>query len=122
VIVDGRDLPALYYAVAAHVRERHIAGRRVDPEVERVLHRLDSAIRLSRTRHESSCLTDDEASSETDERISSPQAAQILAWSIRKVQRHARELGGSDRTGRWLFRKSDVINYAERIASGEPAS
>lgn len=43
----------------------------------------------------------------------------MLSWSKRQVQRHADDLGGRIIGGRWLFRESDVRDYAaERHGDG----
>jgi len=109
----GDDLEAAYYAVAGFIRQCCLIGRIPPPEVRRVYKRLDSHIRLSQGRHETGSTATAEASSNEETWIGSRQAALILGWSKRQVQRHATELGGQITSGRWLFRESEVIDYAE---------
>jgi helix-turn-helix protein len=116
------EVQAAYYAVAGFIRQCNLGGRRPPPEVEHVFRRFDSHVRLSRGRHESGCAADDESLSEDETWIGSPEAAEILAWSKRQVQRHANELCGRIIGGRWLFRESDVIDYMEGLRADGPTS
>jgi hypothetical protein len=118
VRLDVVEMQAAYYAVAACIRERRLGGRAVPDEVYRLYQRLHTAC-LSRGRHENGSGAEDAQSSGVEKWIGSPEVAQLMGWSKRQVQRHAREMRGQIAGGRWLFRESDVIAYAEgRAADG----
>lgn len=117
--LDDIEVQAAYYGLAAFVRQRKEACRPLPPEVGRLYERLDKRIRLSSTRHETCCGDEDPSRSQEETWIGSPEAAQMLSWSKRQVQRHADDLGGRIIGGRWLFRESDVRDYAaERHGDG----
>jgi hypothetical protein len=116
--LDSGEVQAAYYAVSGFIRERCVGGRAVPGEVERLFRRLDHTVRMSRARHESGCTADDAPPSDVDAWIGTRDVAQMLGWKVRRVQRHALQLGGQMSSGRLLFRESAVIEYSEGIADG----
>ncbi|OBF86947.1 hypothetical protein A5791_19825 [Mycobacterium sp. 852002-51163_SCH5372311] len=114
--LDDTDVEAAYYGLSWFIRQCNLGGRPLPPEVGRLYARLDHRVRLSPTRHENGCADEDQSPSGEETWIGSSEAAQILDWSNRQVQRHAIDLGGQIVGGRWLFRESDVKDYAGRRA------
>jgi hypothetical protein len=105
------EVQAAYYGLAGFIRDRKLAGRKIQPEVVDVMQRLDAHVRLSSTRHETGSAPDEPPSSGVW--IGSTATAQMLGRDIRWVQRHAQQLGGRRNGGRWFFPESTVIDYAQ---------
>jgi hypothetical protein len=114
VNLQGDELSAAYAVAAEAVRTRVTRRAPVPQWLQRHFQRLDLEVRVSRTRQESGC-----AGEELDEKdsrsIGTPEAAVILDWSTRKVQRRATDLDGQRVAGRWMFRESVVRDYGEAI-------
>jgi hypothetical protein len=79
--------------------------------------RLDREVKMSRTRQESERELR-ESNKDSDSWIGSPEAAKHLGWSTRQVQRRATDLDGRYFGGRYLFRESTVMEYAEELRHG----
>lgn len=114
MILTGTDIRAAYWCAASVIRGRELHNHEVPPPVRALFNRLDAEVRLSRTRHESSS---DRPQSEQD-LIGVAEAAAILGWSVRKVQRLASDLDGEMVACRWIFSRSTVNEYREGIADG----
>jgi hypothetical protein len=110
VRLSDDDIRAAYYCCAEVLRGRRLCGQPVPAWLRRLYDRLDAEVRASRSRQENACQLPE---LEPDEWISAQQAATILSWSKRHVQRRATDLDGRIIGGRWLFRREDVIDYAE---------
>jgi hypothetical protein len=54
---------------------------------------------------------------ESDKRISAAEAAMILGWTKRTVQRRASDLDGEIVGNCWVFSQSVVVEYAEGMRS-----
>lgn len=117
--LDEGEVRAAYYGLSECVRQTNLGGRALPPGVGRLFSRLED--RLSRGRHETSDRATDQPPSEGETWIGSPEAARMLSWSKRQVQRHALDMGGKLIGGRWMFRESDVADYAERNGDGYPS-
>jgi hypothetical protein len=107
---------AAYYGLAGFIRDRKIAGRSIPREVVLLYLRLERSLSVSFTRHQTGCGAEDDPSSKQDSWIDSPEVAELLGWTIRKVQRHAANMGARLIGGRWLFRESAVMDYMEGLA------
>jgi hypothetical protein len=102
---------AAYYCAAEVLRSRKLKGQPVPPWLAAHYKSLDEDIRgVSQSRHESDCAGEE---SETEQWIGAREAGEILGRSKRQVHRIAASLGGELIDGRWLFRKSEVNEYAE---------
>ena len=113
VKLNSDGVRAAYYCSAWVCRSLKENRRPIPDWLQSHFDRLDSEVRMSRARQEKRGV---EPSSEEEETwIGSPDAAQILGWSKRQVQRHAKELAGQIVGGRWLFRESLVVEFAEGL-------
>ncbi|ULP45942.1 hypothetical protein [Mycolicibacter virginiensis] len=115
MILNATDIRAAYFCVAAVIRGRELHNHEVPPPVRALFNRLDAEVRMSRTRHESAS---DGRQSKHQDLIGVAEAAAVLGWSTRKVQRLAADLDGEMITGRWIFSKSKVDQYREGLADG----
>ena len=101
--VTAEQSRLLVYVIAEFIRRRQITGQPI-PERVRGLLRAVSA-------HG----TDEAApapESEPADLIDSEQAAQILGCSTRRIRRIAADLDGEQISGRWIFHRHNVIEYA----------
>lgn len=100
------DIRGAYYCCAEVLRGRRLRGQPVPSWLRALYDRLDNEVRASRTRQESGSA---EPELKPDEWIGTAQAAVLLGWSRRRVQRRAADLDGQIVGGRWLFRESAVV-------------
>jgi hypothetical protein len=117
------EIQAAYYGLAGFVRQQVLARRVVPPEVATLVARLDTVVRMTPTRHETSCDPINPPHSEVW--IGATDAATLLDRNgqagLRWIQRNAARIGGRKVSGRWLFPESTVIDYAaERLTHAEP--
>lgn len=93
----------------------HLSSRqqwRIPPSVAALADRLTA---VSPTRHETSCAaTRPEESEPMKNCIGTRLTALQLRWSERKVQRHAKELGGILVGSRWVFNADTIAAIAEQ--------
>lgn len=117
---DEWENRACYRLAAEAVRRKNLRREPIEAWLATLYDRLDIKVRMSRARQENGCPA---AESEVnDSWIGSPEAAAILGWSKRQVQRCAPDLDGQIVAGRWLFRESLVKEYAsERDNDGQTA-
>lgn len=102
------DVRAAYTCVAEVVRRRVRCGEPVPAWLRAHYARLDVQVRLSPPRQ------DPEGSgAESEEWIGSSDAATLLGWTTRQVQRLAADLDGRIVAGRWMFRTDTVCAYRE---------
>jgi hypothetical protein len=80
-----------------------------------VIRALQHAYTLSQSRHESNCEKEELTH---DDWIGSEQAAEILGWNVRKVQRHHRDLDGRKLGRAMRFRESVVREYLKEMNHG----
>ena len=112
---DGH-LHAAYYCAAAVIRSRRRNGTPIPDWLRTHYVVLDRQIRhpvSSQPRQHTDC--DSPHSDDLDRFISAAQAAVILGWNTRQVQRRATDLDGRRVGGRWLFRLADVENYRDEV-------
>lgn len=102
-----------YYCAAEVVRTRRRIGQPIPGWLRRHYEQLEAEVRMSRTRQQIGC--DGPSLNMMDKWIGSPEAAAVLGWSKRQVQRHAADLDGQIISGRWLFREAAVRQYAEGL-------
>ena len=110
------EVRAAYYCASELLRSRRLGGRPIPLWLRRWHARLDAEVRLSRTRQEF-----DGAPAELtaeDLWIGTPEAAALLGWSLRQVQRRAADLDGQMIAGRYMFRESAVRTYREELRHG----
>jgi hypothetical protein len=114
VNLTDSDLHAAYYCTAELVRSRRLGCRPIPAEVRRLYDRLtvEITLRMSRPRQEFDC---NRAQLDSDKQIGAAEAAMILKWTKRRVQRRAADLDGQIVGGRWLFREHTVIEYREGL-------
>jgi hypothetical protein len=105
---------AAYYCVAEVIRLRQLGGIPVPDWLRRHYNHLDAEVRVSHTRQESE---GSRTYSESD-LIGTGEAADMLGWNIRKVQRLAADLGGRRVAGRLVFSSFEVHEYAEGLEDG----
>jgi hypothetical protein len=105
---------AAMYAVAQFRRAAVMGGRRVPPSVAALADRLDRELRfgLSPTRQENDSATRQLEPERPVELIGTKQAAEVLDWIPRRVQRHRADLDGRKVGGRLVFNASVVQEYA----------
>jgi hypothetical protein len=108
VKLDRDETEVAYNCVAAVMR-----GFTTAPPpwaVQHLYERLDTEFRMSQPGPECRCGGEQ---SEPEKLISSRQAAALLGYSKRHVNRIAKSLGGQDVDGARVFRLSQVQEYAE---------
>lgn len=104
-------LRAAYYCAAEVIRLRRLGGKPVPDWLRRHYSHLDAEVRVSHTRQESEgARTHSESTL-----IGTGEAADMLGWHIRKVQRLATDLGGHRVAGRLVFSSIEVHEYAEGL-------
>jgi hypothetical protein len=108
---------AAMYAVAQYRRAAVMGGRRVPPSVAALADRLDREIRLgaSPRRQQSDSATPQLEQENVVELIGTKLAAQLLGWTVRRVQRHRADLDGRIVGGRLVFRANVVRQYAQEL-------
>ena len=117
---DEWETRAAYRLAADVVRAKNLHREPIEAWLTILYNRLETRIRMSRARQETA-----RGSAESDVQdgwIGSPQAAAILGWSKRQVQRLASDLDGRIASGRWIFRESVVREYKERMNDGSSSS
>lgn len=116
--LDDSEVRAAYYVTAAVLRSRRRTGEPIPAAINDLYAKLDQTIRhepLSESRHEKR--SDTIESDVETELIGSLDAAEMLGLSKRHTQRLAADLDGQFCSGRWLFKKSTVIDYRDRKKS-----
>jgi hypothetical protein len=101
------NVQAAYYCSSALIRNRQRTGEPVPDWLRQHHAQLDAEIRgLSRTRHH-----DDEIDCDLGEsnQIGAREAAVLLGWSIRKVQRRKEDQGGRLVGGGLIFDRSAIL-------------
>ncbi len=111
------EVRAAYFIAAAYRR----AGLPATPSVRALYERLDWAIRtgqtVSPTRHQGRQTRRDSSRSEHVELVGARPAADMLGWhgpaGIRRIQRHAHNLGGQKVGNRLVFHADRIREYRD---------
>lgn len=103
------------WCAAEELRARH-AGKLpgVQPWNAELVRALELELAVSSTRHESACSAE-QSDYDDDDPIGTLDAARLLGWSMRRVQRHAGDLDGHAVGGRLVFQRTTVIEYREAM-------
>ena len=112
--LDDDQLQAAYFCAARVIRDLCERSKPVPHWLQSHYDRLDVAMRVSESGHELNCRG---AESEA-EMLSTREAAAILGLSKRQTQRLAGDLDGRIVGGRWVFRKSVVLEFADGSQDG----
>jgi hypothetical protein len=116
------EVRACLYAVAQFRRAAVMGGRRVPPSVAALADRLDRELRFgaSPARHQSDSGPGqlEPERTDADQLIGTWQAAKLLGWTVRRVQRHRADLEGRLIGGRLVFRTNVVREYAQGLEDG----
>jgi hypothetical protein len=117
------DTQAAYYCAASLVRRRTRTGEPIPAWLRQHHAGLDAEIRgMSRRGHEGGEIGPSSGQLEVQTLIGTKEAARLLSWSTKKVERHRRGLGGQLVSGRLIFDRSKVLEYARRIKNGRSPS
>lgn len=111
------ELRQLLYCAAEELRAR-VRGKRPGPQpwLRDLVRRLELEVAVSSSRHDERC--DLQLCEHEIEWIGTTQAASVLGWHERHVQRRATDLDGQKVAGKWIFRATVVRNYAEALNDG----
>ncbi len=112
--LSGPEIRAAYYVASEVIRSRQRNGQPIPAWMRRHFNQLDTAVRVSRPRHDEREIGGREEQSRHANAIGAREAAEILKLSPRQVQRRASELGGQMVCGRLLFMRDTVVDYAQR--------
>jgi hypothetical protein len=117
VKLNPTEVRACLYAVSQFRRAAVMGGRRVPPSVAALADRLDRELRLgmSPTRQENDSATRQLEPERPAELIGTTQAAKLLDWIPRRVQRHQADFDGRKVGGRLVFNASVVREYARGL-------
>lgn len=108
--LDDEQVRAAYFCAAEALRNRRENGYPIPDALHRLYNRLDIVL-TSRPGHEIDCTGEQLAQNEY---IGASEAGRILGVSKRQAQRLAADLDGQLASGRWIFVKSVVEQYAEQ--------
>ena len=108
------EIRAAYYCASEILRSRRLGGQPIPAWLRRWHARLDAELKLSRTRQDFDAPAA-ELEAAQDLWIGTPEAAALLEWSQRQVQRRAPDLQGQMVAGRYMFRESVVRAYKEGL-------
>jgi hypothetical protein len=116
VRLDDDELWWVLYACSQEQRYRSTgyrgSRRPVSPQLARVIRRLELEVATSRLRQ------DDVGAvqlSEHEDPLVTRDAAAVLGWTTRKVQRHSADLEGRKTSAGWIFPAAAVHAYAEAL-------
>ncbi|MDT5348324.1 MAG: hypothetical protein QOH91_1611 [Mycobacterium sp.] len=84
----------------------------------KLIRRLELEVAVSSSRHEWGCV---DSESEHEDWIGTAEAARLLGWHQRQVQRRAADLNGRKVSGKLVFREGAVRDYAEGLTNGRRA-
>jgi hypothetical protein len=107
------ELRQLLFCCAEELRARAL-GKAPGPQqwLRNLVRRLELEVAVSSSRQ--GC-GDDDAASEHDDWIGTAEAARILRWHPRRVQRLASDLDGRKVSGKLVFSERVVRQYAEGL-------
>lgn len=116
--LDGWEIGTVYYYLAEYRRRGLPTGSAFNALYGR-LHRVATVGEVSPTRQQSGT---DSSGLEHVELVGARLAADILGWhgpaGLRRVQRHAADLGGWKVGNRLIFRADTVKQYRDTIEGG----
>src|SRR5690242_8546211 len=120
MMFSSNELRQILYCCAEELRAR-TAGKSPGPQpwLARLIRHLELELAVSSSRQFES---EDVAPLVCDDCVGSREAATILGWHGRLVQRRAAEFDGQHINGRLVFRARSVADYAEGLTSGRAAS
>jgi hypothetical protein len=118
VKLGDQEIRAAYYCASEILRSRRLGGQPIPAWLRRWYARLDAELKLSRTRQDFDAPAAELAAAQ-DLWIGTPEAAALLGWSLRQIQRRATDLEGRIIAGRYVFRESTVRTYAEELRRGD---
>jgi hypothetical protein len=121
VVLDVEVVQAITLVFGGLIRERAVAGRPTPTGILGLYRLLDVAVQCVSSRRQREVLRREQ--SEVS-RIGSKQAAAILGWEIRRVQRHTADLDGELVGDRWRYDERTVREYAKALqhCRGEEAA
>ena len=115
ISLDTAEARACMHLIGVLIRERAKAGRPTPHDVLHLYRRLDTAVSMS-LRGQSKALRQRELGvSHVGTRV----AAEILGWGVRRVRRHAADLGGKLVGDRLVFDEHEVREYATALQDRE---
>jgi hypothetical protein len=118
VELDDAEAHAITQLLDGLIRERAVQNRPTPHAMIALHRRLRNAVELSsRRQREALRLKESEAS-----KIGSRLAADILGWGVRRVQRHAADLGAERVGDRLVFDEQAVRDYAQALQDKENAA
>jgi hypothetical protein len=112
VELDEADARRCAYLLASLARERRLAGVPVPPEVDALQRRIEQA--ASRPRRPLAVNTQPARQLPHGEIVGTRWAAQRLGWTTRRVQRHAKRLGGVMTGAGYVFSRNAIDTTAEQ--------
>lgn len=123
LIVSGRDLEVLAYAVHTARRTRRLEGHPAHPDLERLAHTFEPAVSASVSPRPHADTTAEPA--RHDEHMTTSEAAELLGVTPRTVRRMAAKLSGRNVGGRWLVSARAVREHlagrtGQQLTEGTP--
>lgn len=115
VELDDDEARAIALALGAMIRDYAKAGRPTPRQVVALYRRIDQACEVS-SRRQLEVVRREELG---ESRVGSRQAAALLGWNVRRVQRHVADLGGEMVGDRLIFDERAVRQYAEALQQKE---
>jgi hypothetical protein len=112
--LNADDIRGAIFCILELRRRMEDNDETVKPWLHQVAARYENALRMTRTRQQIAC-GDEQLDKEDETWIGSAEAAHILGWKIRQVQRHQTDLDGQFISGRLAFRQSRICEYAEEM-------
>jgi hypothetical protein len=107
---DPEHSHAAAYCAAELIRDRQRRGQPVPNWLRQHLARCEAAVAVSRSGHEFDGVP---SQLDPDNLIDAREVARMLGISKRQAQRLAHDIDGLIISGRWVFRKATVMEYAE---------
>lgn len=111
VELDEAEARAIAIVLSDVIRDYAKAGRPTPRRVVALYRRIDQACSVSSRRHVERVCREELG----DKRIGSRQAAALLGWNVRRVQRLRADLGGELVGDRLVFDERAVREYAEAL-------
>jgi hypothetical protein len=115
VNLDNDEVRTALSVFAAFTRQLRIAGRTYPAKVDKLLDRLEREYQTPSRLRQACRAEREDLRAMNAVRIGTRQAAAILGWSVRTVQRHADDLDGELVGNGFVFPESTVIEYARRL-------
>jgi len=103
------ELRAALWACSEAVRRRQIGGVSCPPQVLALRDRLNRAWVSSSRQQNGAALTDSTVCAQ--QQVGTREAAALLGWTERRVQRRAGLLRGQQVAGRWVFQRAEILGY-----------